>query len=113
MPAKPNRGAVYRTINVVAAADRTAGAFVTEGGWTGMVSETTKSGNLYALQVEGIVKASLASCAMGDAIYITSGNALTKTASGNTLFGKVCATPTTEPVDCTATNDIWIWLRQA
>ena len=48
------------------------------------------NGEDFAMIVKGIVQVDeVAGFAVGDPIYITSGNVLTETASGNTKFGKV------------------------
>lgn len=52
----------------------------------------------YFLLRKGEVEVTLGSVVVGDAIYITSANALTKTASGNTPFGYVTTDENTRGV---------------
>lgn len=59
----------------------------------GLVNPATiANGEAFAMKVKGIVQvpiAGITSPTVGDPVYITAANALTKTASGNTKYGRI------------------------
>jgi len=72
----------------------TAGASYTSGtpyritGFNGVALLTVSSGETLSFQLQGVFEFTLASVIVGDPIYIDGSNNLTKTASGNTLYGR-------------------------
>lgn len=99
---RPGRG-VYVT-NDAASATLDHGQPVKEGNFVGVAvkqvargfdstvadQSTIDDGEEYFLITKGVVEVDTVSgFAVGDAVYITSANALTETSSGNTAFGRV------------------------
>lgn len=75
-------------LTLTAAATRTSGSPYRESGFNGVALIDAAQNESYTLQIRGIFEFALASVFAGDLIYITSGNALTKTSTDNTLYGR-------------------------
>lgn len=101
--------------NTTASAAITAGQAVKEGNFVGIaikqdarswkdglsVQTTIDDDEFYFLITQGVVEVAdpgVSSPAVGDAVYIDSSNALTKTAGGNTAFGRITALENTRGV---------------
>lgn len=95
-----------RVVYLTAASDLTHGQAVKQSGFVGQAIKqaapswqtgysavkTIATDEDYALRIKGVVcvpSTGISSPAVGDAVYITSGNALTKTSSSNTAFGRI------------------------
>jgi len=75
-------------ITLTAAASYTSGSPYRIINFNGVALITVGSGGLLSFQLEGVFEFTLAGVMAGVPIYITSGNALSLTASGNTLYGR-------------------------
>jgi predicted RecA/RadA family phage recombinase len=75
-------------ITLTAGASYTSGSPYRISDFNGVALITVESGDLLSFQLEGVFEFTLASVSVGDPIYIDSSNNLTKTASGNDLYGR-------------------------
>jgi predicted RecA/RadA family phage recombinase len=75
-------------ITLTADASYVSGSPYRISGFNGVALISADEDEQLSFQLEGIFEFSLASVGVGDPIYITDENALTKTSSGNTLFGR-------------------------
>jgi predicted RecA/RadA family phage recombinase len=75
-------------ITLTAGASYTSGSPYRIDNFNGVALLTVDSGELLSFQLEGIFEFTLAGVTAGDPIYITSGNVLTLTATGNSLYGR-------------------------
>ena len=75
-------------ITLTAGGNYTSGSPYRVNSFNGVALLTVGSGELLSFQLEGIFEFTLASVTAGDPIYITSGNVLTLTPTGNSLYGR-------------------------
>jgi predicted RecA/RadA family phage recombinase len=75
-------------ITLTAGASYTSGTPYRISSFNGVALISVDSGEQLAFQLEGIFELTLASVTVGAPIYITSGNALSLSSSGNSLYGR-------------------------
>lgn len=110
---QPSLGVYVR--NTTASAAIKAGQAVKEGNFVGIaikqeapawsdglsVQDTIADDEYYFLITQGVIEVAdpgVSSPAVGDAVYIDSSNAITKTSGGNTAFGRIVALENTRGV---------------
>ena len=75
-------------ITLTAGASYTSGSPYRISNFNGVALLSVESGDLLSFQLEGIFEFTLASVTAGAPIYITSGDVLTLSSSGNSLYGR-------------------------